>query len=115
MGQIVYKIARQQEWDEAERTRVFTGSRDDERDGFIHLSSAAQVRATCAIHFAGERNLLLIGLDAERLGPAIKWEPSRKGEMFPHLYGPLRLTDVTSVSAIPTDTDGRAIFPPEIP
>jgi len=115
MGQIVYKIARQQEWDEAERTRVFTGSRDDERDGFIHLSSAAQVRATCAIHFAGERNLLLIAVDTERLSPALKWEPSRKGEMFPHLYGPLRLADVQSVSEIRADIGGRAIFPPEIP
>ena len=115
MGQMVYKIARQSEWDEAEGSGIFTGSADDKRDGFIHLSSAAQVRATCAIHFAGERDLLLIAVDAARLGPSLKWEPSRKGDVFPHLYGPLRLADIQSVSAIPMEADGRALFPSEIP
>jgi len=115
MGEIVYKIARKTEWDEAERAGIFTGSPDDKRDGFIHLSSAAQLRATCAIHFAGERDLLLVTVDAERLGPALKWEPSRKGERFPHFYGPLSLADVQSVIAIETEADGRAVFPSEIP
>lgn len=115
MGEFVYKIARKAEWDEAERTGIFTGSADDKRDGFIHLSSRAQVRATCAIHFAGESELLLIAVDAERLGPALKWELSRKGERFPHLYGPLHLADASSVVAIQADPDGRAVFPAEIP
>ena len=115
MAQAVYKIARQSEWGEAERSGIYTGSPDDKRDGFIHLSSAAQVRTTCAIHFAGEGDLLLVSLEAERLGPSLKWEASRKGDMFPHLYGPLRLADVQSVFAIRTDADGRALFPPEIP
>jgi uncharacterized protein (DUF952 family) len=115
MGEIVYKIARKAEWDEVEKTGIFTGSPDDKRDGFVHLSSAAQVRATCAIHFAGERDLLLVAVDAERLSSALKWEPSRKGEKFPHLYGPLRLADVESVVAIQTEIDGRAVFPSEIP
>jgi uncharacterized protein (DUF952 family) len=115
MDQIVYKIARQSEWDEAERSGLFTGSPDDKRDGFIHLSSAAQVRATCAIHFAGVRDLLLVAVDTDRLSPFLKWEPSRKGDMFPHLYGPLRLVDVQSVFEIQTDVDGCATFPPEIP
>jgi len=115
MGEIVYKIARQAEWSEAERTGIFAGSPDDKRDGFVHLSSAAQVRATCAIHFAGERDLLLVAVDAERLGAELKWELSRKGARFPHLYGPLRLTDVESVTAIQTEPDGRAVFPSEIP
>ena len=114
MGDIVYKIARKAEWEEAAKTGVFTGSPDDKRDGFIHLSSAAQVRATCAIHFAGERDLVLVAIEAERLGPSLKWEVSRKGDKFPHLYGPLRLDDIRSVSAI-TGEQGRPIFPPEIP
>ena len=114
MGEIVYKIARKAEWDEAQKSGVFTGSPDDKRDGFIHLSSAPQVRATCAIHFARERDLLLVAIEAERLGPSLKWETSRKGEKFPHLYGPLRLTDVRSVLAITGDQE-RPIFPPEIP
>ena len=115
MSDIVYKIARKTEWDDAKTAGIFTGSADDKRDGFIHLSSASQVRATCAIHFAGEKDLLLVAVDAERLGPALKWEPSRKGERFPHLYGPLRLADVQSVITILTDIDGRAIFPSVIP
>jgi uncharacterized protein (DUF952 family) len=114
MGDIVYKIARKAEWDEAQRTGVYSGSPDDKRDGFIHLSSAAQVRATCAIHFAGEGDLVLVAIEAERLGPSLKWEVSRKGDKFPHLYGPLRLDDIRSVSAIISE-QGRPIFPPEIP
>jgi uncharacterized protein (DUF952 family) len=115
MGEIVYKIARKTEWDEAERSGIFAGSPDDKRDGFIHLSSAAQVRATCAVHFAGEQDLLLVAVDTERLGPALKWELSRKGQRFPHLYGPLHLADIKSVVAIRTDRDGHAVFPSEIP
>ena len=114
MGEMVYKIARKAEWDEAAKAGVFTGSPDDKRDGFIHLSSAEQVRATCAIHFAGERDLLLVAIAAERLGPSLKWEVSRKGDKFPHLYGALHLTDIRSVSLI-TGEDGRTVFPPEIP
>ena len=115
MSELIYKIARKAEWAEAERTGVFTGSADDKRDGFIHFSAAAQVRGTCAIHFAGERDLLLVTVDTQRLGPALKWEVSRKGEKFPHLYGPLALSDVRSIVSIERGADGSAIFPPEIP
>src|SRR4051794_35349692 len=96
MGEMVYKIVRRAEWQEAERTGVFTGSPDDKRDGFIHLSSAAQVRATCDVHFAGKCDLLLAAIDADALGPSLKWELSRKGQKFPHLYAPLNLSDVGS-------------------
>ena len=115
MGEIVYKIARKTEWHEAERAGVFTGSPDDRRDGFIHLSSAEQVRATCAVHFAEEGDLLLVAIEAERLGEALKWEVSRNGKKFPHLYGPLRLADIQSVLAIETNPDGSHIFPADIP
>jgi uncharacterized protein (DUF952 family) len=115
MGERVYKIVRKEEWAEAERSGIFTGSPDDKRDGFIHLSSAAQVRATCDVHFAGEHGLLLVAVDAGKLGPSLKWELSRKGQKFPHLYGPLNLSDTGSVSPIKNGADGRPIFPSEIP
>jgi len=115
MTQMVYKIARASEWDEAEKTGLFTGSADDKRDGFIHLSAAAQVRATYDRYFSGEDNLMLVAVVEHRLGPQLKWEPSRRGEAFPHLYAPLRLELVHSVTAIRRRNDGRPIFPPEIP
>jgi len=115
MGEMIYKIVRKAEWQEAERMGVFTGSPDDKRDGFIHLSSAAQVRATCEIHFAGERDLLLVAIDADGLGPWLKWELSRKGQKFPHLYTSLNLSDVGWVCVIETGADRRPSFPPEIP
>ena len=115
MTKRVYKIARKAEWDEAQETGIFTGSTDDKRDRFIHLSSAAQVRTTCDVYFSGENNLLLVAIDADRLGPALKWEVSRRGEKFPHLYAALPLADVHSVLPIRRGMDGRPMFPPEIP
>jgi uncharacterized protein (DUF952 family) len=111
----VYKIARQAEWDKAEKTGIFTGSADDSRDGFIHLSSAGQLRTTFDKYFSGEDNLLLVTLQARRLGPALRWELSRGGQEFPHLYAALPLTSVHCVEAIRRGPDGRPIFPPEIP
>ena len=111
MGEILYKVARAAEWDAARKAGIFTGSADDERDGFIHLSRGTQLKATLEKHFAGEEGLLLLSLDAEGLGPELKWEASRGGERFPHLYGPLRLTSVRSVVPIRRDGDGRPILP----
>ena len=111
----VYKIARRGEWDDAEKIGIFTGSPDDKRDGYIHLSSAGQVRSTCDKWFAGQDNLLLVILEADRLGASLKWEASRNGESFPHLYADLLLSAVHSIVPIRRGTDGRPIFPPEIP
>ena len=111
----VYKIARQTEWEEIAHTGHFTGSADDRRDGYIHLSAAAQVRTTWDKYFRNENNLLLVALEAVRLGPALKWETSRGGEKFPHLYAALPIEWVHSVVPIRRDDDGRPIFPPEIP
>jgi uncharacterized protein (DUF952 family) len=111
----VYKIARRAEWDEVDKTGVFTGSADDRRDGFIHLSSASQVRTTFDRYFSEEYNLLLVTLQPECLGPALRWEASRGGEQFPHLYAALPLASVHCVDAIRRGPDGRPIFPPEIP
>ena len=84
----------------------------DARDGFIHLSSAAQVRDTAARHFAGRPDLLLVAVDAASLGGALRWEPSRNGEPFPHLYGPLPRQAVRWVAGLPLDADaGTHVFP----
>jgi uncharacterized protein (DUF952 family) len=108
----VYKICPVALWREAERNGVFRGSDDDRRDGFIHFSTAAQVAETAAKHFSGQRDLLLIRVDANDLGERLKWEPSRGGALFPHLYGDLELAAVMKVDALPLGPDGRHVFPP---
>ena len=107
----VYKICRESEWREAERSGVFRGSAVDRRDGFIHFSSAAQVAETAAKHFAGARDLLLIFVDAAKLGDKLKWEVSRGDALFPHLYDVLDLGSVRRVDALPLGQDGRHQFP----
>src|SRR5262245_18903143 len=91
MVRVVYKICTTTLWSEAERAAVFRGSEPDRRDGFIHFSTAAQVVETARKHFADQRDLLLVRVDAERLGNRLKWESSRGGALFPHLYGDLDL------------------------
>lgn len=108
----IFKIVPAGLWRAAGQTGIFMGSEVDSRDGFIHFSSAAQVEETAAKHFGGQDDLLLIAIDSDRLGKALKWEPSRGGALFPHLYGPLALTAVTSVAPLPLGPDGRHRFPP---
>jgi uncharacterized protein (DUF952 family) len=102
---IIYKICPAALWREAERAKIFRGSPADREDGYIHFSTAGQVEATLAKHFAGQRNLLLIAVDAQALGAALKWETSRGGALFPHLYGALPLAAVQSVEPIERGTD----------
>jgi uncharacterized protein (DUF952 family) len=109
---VLYKICPVALWHEAEKAGVFRGSEVDLRDGFIHFSTAGQTEETAARHFAGQDNLLLIVVDGERLGPALKWEPSRGGALFPHLYGPLALPAVKTIIPLPLGRDGRHTFPP---
>ncbi len=87
------------------------GAPVDLADGFIHFSTAAQVAETAAKHFAGQRDLLLIAVAAEQLGERLKWEPSRGGALFPHLYGPLELKAVTKADPLPIGPDGWHVFP----
>ncbi|ABD09306.1 Protein of unknown function DUF952 [Rhodopseudomonas palustris HaA2] len=103
----IYKICDASAWREAEEAGVYRGSADDGRDGFIHFSTAEQLAGTLARHFAGQTGLKLIAVDAEGLGPALRWEPSRGGELFPHLYGELHLGAVTGIRDIATFADGR--------
>jgi uncharacterized protein (DUF952 family) len=109
---LIYKICPRGLWAEAERAGVFRGSPVDVADGFIHFSTAEQAVETAAKHFAGQGDLLLIAVEAAALGPALKWEPSRGGALFPHLYGDMRLTDVRWVKPLPLGPDGRHQFPP---
>jgi uncharacterized protein (DUF952 family) len=115
MSEIIYKVVRTAEWNSAREAGIFNGSADDQRDGFIHLSRAAQLRTTLAKHFAGQDDLLLVSLEVDGFGPELKWEPSRGGEYFPHLYGSLKLTLVHSVVPLHCDGDGRATLPSDIP
>ena len=109
---VVYKIAPRALWAEAEHTGLFGGSPVDYTDGFIHLSSAAQVAETAARHFGGQDDLLLVAVAADRLGDALKWEASRGGDLFPHLYGSLALDQVLWVQPLPLGPDGSHEFPP---
>jgi uncharacterized protein (DUF952 family) len=108
----IYKICPASLWREAARAGVFRGAENDQRDGFIHFSTAAQVAETAAKHFAGEPDLVLVRADSARLGDALKWETSRGGALFPHLYGDLALAAVTKVDPLPLGPDGRHRFPP---
>jgi len=114
MGDLVYKICEAASWREAERTGTFGGAGIDVADGYIHFSAADQLAETAARHFAGRSDLVLVAVDADRLGSALKWEVSRGGALFPHLYGPLPLTAVRWVKALRPGPDGRQILP-ELP
>jgi len=108
---IIFKICRALEWAEAERSGAFQGSPVDLRDGYIHFSTAEQVVDTAARHFAGVDGLMLLAVDADTLGSTLRWEPSRGGALFPHLYGPLPVASVLWVRALPLDASGRHVFP----
>ncbi len=107
----IFKICDGDLWRRAERDGVFSGAAVDARDGFIHLSTAAQVRETAEKHFSGVSELLLIAVDAGALGAALRWEPSRGGDLFPHLYGTLPLAAVRWVRSLALGDDGRHTFP----
>jgi uncharacterized protein (DUF952 family) len=107
----IYKICTAAEWHAAEHAGVYGGSAVDRRDGFIHFSTAEQAAETAARHFAGERDLVLIAVEPDKLGDHLKWEPSRGGALFPHLYGELALAAVLRVDPLPLDASGRHVFP----
>lgn len=109
---IVFKIVPADLWRAAEAAGVFRGAPVDARDGFIHLSTAAQVRETAARHFAGVDGLLLVSVATAGLD--IRWEPSRGGDLFPHLYGDLPLSAVRKVDPLPVGPSGTHAFPPDI-
>lgn len=107
---LVYKILRPDEWSAFAAAGGTTGAPADLASGFIHLSTASQVAETAARHFAGAGELVLVAVEAARLGPALRWEPSRGGALFPHLYRPLEAADVVWSQPLPCGADGH-IFP----
>jgi uncharacterized protein (DUF952 family) len=111
----IYKISPASAWREAERQGVYRGSADDARDGFIHFSTASQVAGTARKHFFGQTGLFLIAVDADALGDALRWEPSRNDELFPHLYGELDLGAVTAILDLRARSDGYHDVPELVP
>jgi len=107
----IYKICDAALWREAECAGVFGGAPVDLADGYIHFSTAGQAAETAARHFGGMTDLLLVAVDAEALGAALRYEPSRGGALFPHLYGTLPLSAVRWVRPLPLDADARHVFP----
>jgi uncharacterized protein (DUF952 family) len=110
----IYKICPAGQWADAERAGEFRGSGIDLADGYIHFSTAGQVAETAARHFAGLPGLVLVAVAAEDLSGALKWEPSRGGALFPHLYGVLPMTAVRWAKPLPLDADGTHVLPPEV-
>jgi uncharacterized protein (DUF952 family) len=108
----IYHMCRRAEWQAAEARGVYHGSSQDAADGFIHFSTAAQIAESAARHRAGQADLVLLAVDPERLGAALRWEPARGGQLFPHLSGPLPLAAVVEVQPLPLGADGRHVFPP---
>jgi uncharacterized protein (DUF952 family) len=107
----IYKICERASWRLAEQTGTYRGSAADARDGFIHFSTAAQLAGTLTKHFAGRGDLLLVAVDAGALGEALKWEPSRGGELFPHLHAALPLAAVRWTKPVPDEVGGRRLLP----
>ena len=111
MSGLIYKICQRALWADAEATGLFEGAAVDHADGYIHLSTADQVKQTAALHFAGQSDLVLVAVDADALGEALRYEPSRGGDLFPHLYGSLPTSTVRWVSPLPLDAGGVHRFP----
>lgn len=107
----IYKICPETLWRDAQAAGIFAGAPIDLADGYIHFSTAAQVEETAAKHFAGQPDLLLLTIDESALGAALRYEPSRGGALFPHLYGSLPLAAVSAAMPLPLGPDGRHVFP----
>jgi uncharacterized protein (DUF952 family) len=118
MEPVIYTMVHDADWRVAQQEGAYRGSADDRRDGFLHFSTAAQLRASAAKHRAGQRDLWLLAADAAALGDALKWEPAAGGMrpgLFPHLYAPLPLAVLRAALPLPLGQDGLHIFPAEIP
>lgn len=108
---LIYKIVPKELWQAAEKKGVFEGAPVDHADGFIHFSTAAQARETARRHFNGQADLLLVAVEADRLGQALRFEVSRGGDLFPHLYDTLPLSAVEWSKPLPLGADGDHQFP----
>ena len=108
---LIYHMCKRAEWEAARAAGSYAGSSQDAADGFIHFSSAAQIVGSAAKHRTGQSDLVIIEVDVDALGAALKWEESRGGQLFPHLYGKLTVGAVRRVAPLPLGVDGRHLFP----
>lgn len=109
---LIYHICRRDEFDAARAGEFYHGSSQDAADGFIHFSTATQVIESAQRHRAGQTGLALLAVDTGSLGAGLRWEPSRRGDVFPHLYGPLPIAAIVWVRDLPLAADGSHSFPP---
>ena len=109
---MIYHMCPAETWEEAVASGRYAGTADDRRDGFIHFSTADQIAESARRHRAGQAGLVLVAVEAARLGDRLRWEASRGGALFPHLYGPLDPAEATSVTPLPLEPDGNHRFPP---
>ena len=107
----IYKICPLTLWQQTDQSGIFSGAPVDAADGYIHFSTAGQVRNTAGRHFSGEDGLVLVAVDVSKLGSALRWEESRGGARFPHLYSPLNLEAVIWVKPLPLGSAGEHHFP----
>ena len=110
---LIYKIFRAEEWAAMQTQGRTAGAPVDVADGFVHLSTAAQLPVTLAKHFAAETDLILLACESDALGEALHWEPSRGGDLFPHLYRPLSMDDLLWTRPIRRDANGHVTGPLE--
>ncbi|MEL6792219.1 MAG: DUF952 domain-containing protein [Pseudomonadota bacterium] len=108
---LIFKILTADQWDALERDGETKGAPVDLADGYIHFSTAEQATETAARHFAGQTGLMLAAVEADALGEALKWEPSRGGALFPHLYAKLAHAEVVWAKPLPLGPDGAHQFP----
>jgi uncharacterized protein (DUF952 family) len=107
---LIFKIVATEDWRAAEAAGVFVGAPVDRADGYIHFSTAGQAAETAAKWFAGREGLTLVAVDSGALGDALRWEPSRGGALFPHLFADLPMSAVRWVRPLPLGPDGRHVF-----
>ncbi len=110
----IYHMCHRGEWEAAQAATSYAGSSQDRADGFIHFSTGAQLRESAAKHRAGQTDLVLLVVSTAALGEALRWEPSRRGMLFPHLYGELPLSAVASAHPVNLGPDGVHALPSEL-
>jgi len=109
---LIFHMCRREEWDAARLHGRYDGSSQDLKDGFIHFSTASQLPESARKHRAGQTGLVLLAVDPDVLGDSLRWEPSRSGALFPHVYGGLPVSAVRWVRDLPLGADGLHVIPP---
>ncbi len=112
--EVIYKLVDAEDWQVATVDGAYAGSAVDLRDGYVHMSTADQLGETARRHFCGLSDLLKVTIGTAALAAlpdeALRWEPSRGGALFPHLYAPLPLSAVQSIEPCHVDADGRLVM-----